>query len=422
VIAAALLRPSASPSAAQAPRPPTPSTTPLTRIAFTVNGRLDLLRMYVETLAQLPAPTRAALSVFFSLYGDLPPGDAGAPPHLSLAGALNASALAPAELAHAAPRPAASDSYTRGRNHLWRQVYAREVARGQRYAYWVVADGDTSRLRCGNCPAPAQPDAASAACCLNNLLGVALASSEFGFSSVGASLGDEEASGMAGMPHPRTFVLRDCTDGMLHAMHRDAVPIFLPYHEEFEAHTIFASQAVQFFFTSACTRGAGAALGSNVGGHNEHNQHTGGSAPASPDHAAIEALLRGLHPDLFGRVLDPARNCQNPGWAFPQSDTRADSFLTFEGGVAREAVTGSGVRVAPRVRWNETCAFAACLAARRERFVRETGGGAPEAPRAPDTYVGWVWAWQALSRERRPWWSNSTSMKGLTEECEGPLN
>lgn len=163
-------------------------------------------------------------------------------------------------------------------------------------------------------------------------------------------------------------------------------------------------------------------MGSNLNGHNEHNQHTG-SQPASPDLGAIDALIKGLYPGIFGRVLDTARNCQNPGWAFPNSANAADGFLTFPEGAPSEATTATGVRVAPRARWNETCAFKACLAAREERFVRETGRGVAQAPRAPGTHVGWVWGWQALSREATsPWWRADTSLAGLTEGCEGPMS
>jgi hypothetical protein len=400
------------------------SSQPLPHIALTVNGRLDLLQQYAITLSMLPAQTRAALTLFFSVYGDHSPGDASAPPHLSLAGALNGTALAPAELAHAAPRPAAFNSYTRGRNHLWREVYAREVSRGERFTYWVVADADTSRMDCANCPPTRPPDYSSAACCLNNLLGVALVSGEFGFAGVGTSLGQGEAVGMAHLAHPRTFQLRDCADGMLHAMHRDAVPIYLPYHEEFEDYSIWSSQGILFQFTSACTRGGGAMVGSNLYVYeNERNSHSGGAAPNPVDWGKNDELIKGLYPGIFGRVLDPTRQCQAPGWILPNTANVADSFFTFLSGVPNEATTATGVRVAPRVRWNETCAFRACLAAREERFVRETGRGVAQAPRHPATYVGWVWGWQALSREATsPWWRGDTSLAGLTEGCEGPLN
>jgi hypothetical protein len=416
--ASAASLPAAAAAAAAAPHA-------LPRVALIINGRLAALQAYVATLSALPLATRGNLTLFLACYGDECAGAAhgGAPAHLALARALNASALAPAQLAHAAPRPPAFNSYTRGRNYLWRAVYAAEVARGARFLYWAVADADTHRMDCAHCPPTRPPDYSSAACCLDSLFGSALAANEHGFAGVGTALAPAEAEGMARLRHPRAFQMRDCTDGQLHALHRDAVPVYLPYHEDFEEHSIWSSQGLLFHLTSACTRGGGAVLGANLRVYDgERNSHTAGASPAAVDWAANDALLAALHPRLWGRVLDPGRTCQAPGWLFPASGDAGDSFLSFDEGGGGAAVSATGVRVAPRVRWNETCAFRACLAEREARFVRETGGGAPQAPRWPGTHVGWVWGWQALSRERSPWWRNDTSLRGITEECEGPLN
>jgi hypothetical protein len=439
---AALPQPSAAqpsaaqPSASAAVHAPSPQAAAAPRIAFVVNGNLEMLRDYVRTLSALPEATRAALCLFFSVYGLEEPerrADPAAPPHLSLARALTAgSALAPAVFGHAAARPAAFNSYTRGRNNMWRAVYAAEVARGARFDYWVVADADTHRLECANCArtVDARPDWAQAACCLDNMFGTTLAPGAFGFASAATSLGGDVAAAMAGLEHPRTFLLSDCGDGMFQAMHRDAVPIFLPYHEEQEDYSIWSSQAILFQFTSGCTRGGSAMLGSNMFVYdNQRNSHSGGATPNAVDWGRNDDIIGAAYPALVARAMEPARRCQNPAWAFPPSDSLADAIATFPRPAAAaaaavdEALTASGVRVRPRVRWNETCAFAQCLAARRERFVRETGGGVPEAPRSYDTYVGWLWGWQGLSREAKPWWSAATSMKGITEDCDaGTIN
>ena len=420
--------------AAPSSPPAAPSSVPahaLPRVALIVNGRLAALQGYVATLAALPLATRGNLTLFLSCYGEecaaaaecVAAAGAPAPPRQPLARALNASALPPGVLAHAALRPPAFNSYTRGRNHLWRAVYAHEVARGARFLYWVVADADTHRVDCAACPPTRPPDYSSAACCLDGLFGAALAANEHGFAGVGTALAPAEAEAMAGLAHPRAFVLRDCADGQLHALHRDAVPVYLPYHEELEGYSIWSSQGLLFQFTSACTRGAGAVLGGNLHTYaSDRGSHSLDGSPNEVMWGVNDKLIQRLHPGLFGRVLDPARQCQAPGWLLPASGNASDSFFTIARG-GSEATTASGVRVAPRVRWNETCAFQACLAEREGRFVRETGGGVPQAPRWPGTHVGWVWAWQALSREASsPWWRSDTSLRGLTEACEGPLN
>jgi hypothetical protein len=397
-------------------------SSPFPRVALIVNCAQRHLVEWENVLSALPIATRANLSLFFAVYGtEAPVGVEETSSPFSLAHLFqNASRLAPAVLVHTAPcDPRGSKSWTLGRNDLLKHVYSHEVLRAEQFTYWVIADGDTSHVDCVVClPSTRPPDYTSAACCLDKFLGALLTSDEFGFSTVGQTLTPDEFKAMPPpQPGGRTsFLFRDCTDGQMQAFHRDAVPVALPYHEEFENITWLASQSMLFMYTSSCLRGSSAVIGAHLQvWDNEHGQDYGG--------IDLEGQIRvfaTLHPDIFGRVLNPQRQCQAPGWIFPPSDNVSDAIITIEGGGSK-GVTASGYPVNPRLRWNETCAFQACRASLYPRFIELLGGGVQEAPRREGMGVGWVWGWQALSQQPPPWWTNDTSMVGLSTECNGVI-
>jgi hypothetical protein len=384
----------------------------LPRIAFVVNCAARHAAEWTAVLSALPNATLNDVALFFSVYGPLGAGAdsaawAARPARYGALGAPLAplfggheGRLAP-QLVHAA-RDDPANTWTTGRNALFRIVYAAERTRGLQFSYWVAADGDAAHLDCEPCARTRPPDYSGPACCLDMLL---RALPRDGFSHVGTTFAKEEIAATAAAGHAvgeRTFAVRDCTDAQIEAFHRDAVPLLLPYHEEFENVTWIASQSMLFLYTSTCLRGSGAVGLGAVVWDNEHAQ-----GYARVDHAAQNAVMRAaggrMWADEAAFASDFARQCDAPPNT-PGSVTQAETVMEVEAAAdPSRATTATGIAVAPRVRWNETCAFAACSAAFEARFVTRIGGGAPQAPRPPATLVGRVWGWQAVPGARAPW-------------------
>jgi len=226
----------------------------------------------------LPVSTRANLTIFLTVYGDLGlTGDLSSTQDnkIPLIGLLhNASSLFPATVAYFAPT--ATSTWTSGRNELLQLMYAHEVLRGEQITYWVTADGDASHNDCTQCPPTRPPDYTSAACCWDTLLGPTLNSDGLSFAIVGTILAREELpffgeSRLRGDTPIHQYLLRDCSDGQTMAFHRDAVPLVLPFHEEFDYQSWWASQALLFAYTSARLRGGCAVLEGNI--HVWDNEH-----------------------------------------------------------------------------------------------------------------------------------------------------
>lgn len=400
----------------------------LPRVALAVNCAARHIPDLAAVIAALPEDTRANLTLFFAVYGEPEPPPQWAKAAASFNGSTallwllpnaSASVVAPAALAYLAPT--ATRTWTTGRNELLRKIYAAEVARGQRFTYWVMGDADIAHTDCADCPPARAPDYSSYACCLNHILGPVLTSDQYNFATLGQVLAQEEWEALGrttiGADTARRFVLRDCTDAQLHAFHREAAPLMLPYHEEFEASTWVASQAMLFHHSSGCLAGAGAVITTNnIVWDNEHAQKY-----ASPDWAALVAFLEAANPELHGltggnAIIDSTRRCYAGS---NQRGSKLDEVvLIAEGG---RSGTVAGELLVPRVRWTDTCAYAACNASLRERFVRGVGEGAPEAPPRPGTQAGLVWGWQALSAEGIPWWSKSTNLTAFSQDCSAPL-
>jgi hypothetical protein len=392
-----------------------PGGLPLPRVTLAVKCTQSHLLEWELLIAALPLSARANLTLFFTIYGTITnqslTSNSKNIPLLTLL--RNYSNLSPSIMAHLAPT--STLSWTPGRNELLQIMYAYEVDRGERFTYWVTADGDTSHIDFNQCLPTRPPDYSSTACCWDTLLGSTLNSDGLSFSMVGTMLSGDELpffgqDRQTGISNIHQYLLKDCTDGQIQAFHRDAVPLLLPFHDEFEDQSWWASQYLLFAYTSACMRGSIAALEGNL--RVWDNEHTLLQARLPPTHVMHEFIAR-ENPDLFGQVIFPDRQCLT---AAKIRNNPHDSVIYL---VSGEDVgeTVSDIPVMPRVHWNETCAFSQCFASRYPKFIEDVGKGVPEAPRRKEMKVGWVWGWQALDEESILYWSEETKLSCLSENC-----
>jgi hypothetical protein len=392
-----------------------PGSLPLPRVALAVKCTQSHLLEWESLIAALPLTTRANLTLFFTIYGTITNQSLiSISKNIPLLTLLrNYSNLSPTIIAHLAPT--STLSWTPGRNELLQIMYAYEVDRGERFTYWVTADGDTSHIDCNQCLPTRPPDYSSTACCWDTLLGSTLNADGLSFAMVGTMLSGEELPFFGqrrkdGITDIHQYLLKDCTDGQIQAFHRDAVPLLLPFHDEFEDQSWWASQYLLFAYTSACVRGSIAVLEGNL--RVWDNEHTLLQARLPPTHVMHDFIAR-ENPDLFGQVIFTDRQCLT---ASNIRNNPQDSVIYL---VSGEDVgeTVSNIPVIPRVRWNETCAFSQCFASRNPKFIETIGKGVPEAPRRKEMKVGWVWGWQALDKEPILYWSEKTKLSGFSENC-----
>jgi hypothetical protein len=135
-------------------------------------------------------------------------------------------------------------TWTMGRNILAQAAYAAEVARGARYRYWAFFDEET--LWCRGCPDPRElpnpaDHIAAYACCIDFIvLGAALAPYGYAMYAQNINWNDVEVTPEV----ERSFREWDCPDAKVAVMHRDAVPVLLPYSDHFEKVNWHLSQLV----------------------------------------------------------------------------------------------------------------------------------------------------------------------------------
>lgn len=134
-------------------------------------------------------------------------------------------------------------TWTSGRNHVARLIHQKEALRKVKFKYWVFTDGDTFDMTCRGC--------ANSLCCFNSIVQF-LNDPMCQFALV------THLDPYPKLPVPATDsgVLVDCTDAMMNAFHREAVPVLLPYLGELEQSSWHESQALLFRFFVYCLRGA----------------------------------------------------------------------------------------------------------------------------------------------------------------------
>ena len=141
-----------------------------------------------------------------------------------------------------------STTWTTGRNFLARAAYAREVARGAKYRYWVFMDEEL--LQCEGCRHHIPPGGwklpegdfeygkingtGMTACCMDFIVRAGLlAPYKFVALSRPYSHVHEDEGAVFDPSKNRIFRGVGCADGKFAGLHRDAVPVLLPYIAHF---------------------------------------------------------------------------------------------------------------------------------------------------------------------------------------------
>lgn len=249
--------------------PPTSSTKSI--IALGIQCDLGWLSRWRALFDALSPESRAAFSVFVYVIGRDAASQSAALRSWAAADggrlvvfATTTAAWQRASFPSGEALPPPPDTWTTGRNVLARAMYAFEVARGRQFGWWAMADADTAVLSCEGCP-PGAGDAGAAsrsACCFLHAFTAARA---LPFASVG-TLGWGIESHPARVAAPTTFWVSPRIDGTLQVFHRRAAPVLLPYHEELDSASWWASQYFVFWYAQKCLPGATAGEGSGMGG------------------------------------------------------------------------------------------------------------------------------------------------------------
>ena len=280
--------------------------------------------------------------------------------------------------------PQSKTTWASGRNTLARSAYAAEVVRGVAYSHWAFADADMARVQCRACPAQpargAAPDPAAsaeaAACCLDFLVALSGGSEglaeNYDFAMVHIKIDGWEAVELsleADAFVDGVFLLRDCGDGNLNVFHREAVPVLLPYHEEFDADSWLVSQVFLWRYATGCLAGASAAPGRAIGtpsdgAGEEHSDYPKGNPWGDSRH---EAAFNAAWPALVAEG-GPLTAAQSPAYPHCAKGQRMRTTFPLD-----------PVEV-PLPKWRESAAYLACLRIKEPNFIASVGSGMTQAP------------------------------------------
>eukprot|EP00884_Botryococcus_braunii_P011378 jgi/Botrbrau1/20240/Bobra.31_1s0033.1 len=149
-----------------------------------------------------------------------------------------------------------NSTWTTGRNALAQKIYQTEQGTGHSYKYWCFHDADTWDLSCVACSGI--PDRLNrSACCFDQYVTFLLGPQNFAQVSPGHT-----ANGVVAAPtSPFELVRLDCIDAMKNALHREAVPVLLPYIASLDQVSWWISQALEFHTSVGCLSGYTAVLG-----------------------------------------------------------------------------------------------------------------------------------------------------------------
>ena len=258
-------------------------------------------------------------------------------------------------------------TWTVGRNALARAIFDAEAAAGEAFRFWLFADDDQVLMRCRNaCP---HVDGA-AACCFDRILGNILGPFHFATYAVsygGDHLADDQPGGEKA--EPDRFLRRDCPDAMFHAIHREAVPILLPYIADLDEHSWWSSQALLFHLSSGCLRG-GTYVSYAEMGSPDVNKHSG--YPRNDrDEAAEKATLQMHFPGLIPWPLRERADLIAQGDC---SEMRHAPWIIMR--------PSDPAHVRMSASWMDTHEYAACLQATTQRFCAAMTAMPPPATTA----------------------------------------
>ncbi len=151
--------------------------------------------------------------------------------------------------------------------------------------------------------------------------------------------------------NPATILRMDCLDAMKNAIHREAVPLLLPYVDSLDKVSWWMSQAVQFYLSAGCLAGYGAILG----GYEE---------AMAPQHSAYP---RGLNYTLIQKavyaVVQPAGLVP---WPITPAHVLHQGHCSNQSGAGVEELAVD--RVYSSGNWMVSEPFLTCKAALKKRF------------------------------------------------------
>ena len=163
---------------------------------------------------------------------------------------------------------ASNTTWSSGRNTLGRAIYEAEKKQGGLMRYWMFADADMSAVSCKAAAGMPEGTDASALCLQRHLQHYLLGKLQYAQVFFLGALGSEQEH--------YSF---DCGDAQMHAIHRAAVQVLLPYVERLEDLSWQESQAVLWRVAAGCLAGGGVGGGilSLKAENKKHSQYPGGS-------------------------------------------------------------------------------------------------------------------------------------------------
>jgi len=168
-------------------------------------------------------------------------------------------------------------TWSSGRNALGRALYETERKQGNLMRYWMFADADMVAVSCKSAEASGMAGVDAAAYCLDRhvqyyLLGKLQYASVFFLGALGT---EQEHYNF------------DCGDAQMHAIHRAAAQVLLPYVEMLEDLSWQESQSVLWRVASGCIAdgGIGAGILSMRPEDKKHSTYPGGSFLTARSHA-----------------------------------------------------------------------------------------------------------------------------------------
>jgi hypothetical protein len=234
-------------------------------------------------------------------------------------------------------------TWTTGRNALAQSIFDAELAQGAPFRYWAFSDADQILMACTVACVELGVLAVSK-CCMDRLL--ARLFEPLDFSALGVYYTDrfdpEHAADL--------FHRHDCPDAQFYAVHRDAVPVLLPYFTDIDHLSWWSSQAILYRIAGSCLRGGGVTVHLSGDAPAVHKSYPAGRFIPEED-AVLQAAFPGLIPwplRLDSRELGDCGDVRNSGW------------------VRFNATVPGHVQFAAS--WKTTREYATCLAETQPRF------------------------------------------------------
>lgn len=219
---------------------------------------------------------------------------------------------------------APNSTWTSGRNTLARHIFSYEQDYKVTFRYWLFADADMLNVTCKSTPAEMQKNsvAETSAFCLGRHIQYFLLS----------HLSYAQVFFLGALGSEFEFYRFDCGDAQFHAIHRAAVPIFLPYVELLDGLSWWESQQFVWRLSAGCLpqAGIGAGMLSKDKTVQQHGSYPRGTFLKSRAKAIAHIFgKRGLSPHpVDGSLYDTVQgDCANQQNQIDERNGRPNDFL-----------------------------------------------------------------------------------------------